>query len=50
MKAVKMVGEKSNGMCLSEKELGISDNHEGVMVLDKNTKFFFGDYSMVIHL
>ena len=38
MKAVKMVGEKSNGMCLSEKELGISDNHEGVMVLDKNTK------------
>lgn len=28
----------SNGICLSEKELGISQNHEGVMILDSSIK------------
>ena len=29
-----VAGHESNGMCLSEKELGISDNHDGIMILD----------------
>lgn len=38
IKQVKMAGETSNGMCLSEKELGISEDHSGVMIFDSNTK------------
>lgn len=29
-------GEKSQGMLCSEKELGISDNHEGIMILNED--------------
>tara|TARA_B110000263_G_scaffold247038_1_gene259124 strand:+ start:1242 stop:3686 length:2445 start_codon:yes stop_codon:yes gene_type:complete len=31
-------GIESNGMVLSESEMGISDSHEGILVLDKNVK------------
>ena len=29
-----LAGQESNGMCLSEKELGISDDHSGIIILD----------------
>lgn len=32
-----MLGMQSNGVCLSEKELGISTDHSGLMILDSNT-------------
>lgn len=38
IKQVEMAGETSNGMCLSEKELGISEDHSGVVVFDNDTK------------
>ncbi len=34
---VTLAGEKSYGMCCSEKELGVSDSHEGLMELPDNT-------------
>lgn len=33
-----LAGLESNGMCLSEKELGISDNHDGIIILDDDCK------------
>ena len=33
LKPAKIRGIESSGMCLSEKELGISDNHEGILIL-----------------
>jgi len=34
IKPTKLRGVVSNGMCCSEKEIGISDNHDGIMELD----------------
>jgi phenylalanyl-tRNA synthetase beta chain len=36
LKPAKIRGVASNGMCCSEKELGISDNHEGILLLSPN--------------
>ena len=33
LKPAKIRGVASNGMCCSEKELGISENHEGILIL-----------------
>ena len=33
-----IAGVESNGMCLSEKELGISEDHSGIMILDEELK------------
>ena len=35
---IEIRGVKSPGMLLSERELGISDDHEGIKILDENTK------------
>jgi phenylalanyl-tRNA synthetase beta chain len=32
-----LAGIESNGMCLSEKELGVSDDHSGIIILDDDT-------------
>ncbi len=38
IKPTKLRGVLSNGMCCSEKEIGISDNHDGIMELDLSLK------------
>ncbi len=38
IKKTKIRGIVSNGMICSEKELGLSDNHEGIMILGSNFK------------
>ncbi|MEJ5352658.1 MAG: phenylalanine--tRNA ligase subunit beta [Melioribacteraceae bacterium] len=38
LEKVKIRGELSQGMICSEKELGLSDNHEGIMVLNSELK------------
>ena len=42
----KIRGERSYGMICSERELGLSDEHEGIMVLNESAKIGtnFGDY------
>ena len=37
LKPAKIRGVASNGMCCSEKELGISENHEGILILRSET-------------
>jgi phenylalanyl-tRNA synthetase beta chain len=37
LKPAKIRGVASNGMCCSEKELGISENHEGIIILSPET-------------
>lgn len=46
IKKAEIRGEESNGMICAEDELGLGDNHEGIMVLDKNAKIGqnFSDY------
>lgn len=36
IKEAKIAGEISHGMCCSEKELGISEDHSGLMILEDN--------------
>ena len=38
VKETNIAGELSQGVCLSEKELGISDDHSGLMILDNDLK------------
>ena len=37
IKSTLIAGNPSDGMCLSEKELGISEDHTGIMILDDDT-------------
>jgi phenylalanyl-tRNA synthetase beta chain len=37
LKPAKIRGVASNGMCCSEKELGISENHEGILIISAET-------------
>ena len=37
IKKALVAGHESNGMCLSEKELGISEDHSGIMILPDDT-------------
>ncbi len=38
IKKTDIADHESNGMCLSEKELGISEDHSGIIILDDNIK------------
>ena len=54
MKKAKIRGSESFGMICAEDEIGLSDNHEGIMVLPSDTKIglsaaaYFGTYNDVI--
>ena len=56
IKKTKIRGQISNGMICSEKELGISDSHEGIMVLENDnigsdfSSLYFNDDFNVIEL
>ena len=56
IKKTKIRGQVSNGMICSEKELGISDSHEGIMILENDSlgedfsKIYFNDSSDIIEL
>lgn len=57
IKKTKIRGQISNGMICSEKELGISDSHEGIMILNNDdnigndfASIYFNDTSEIIEL
>ncbi len=42
LKEAKLRGEVSNGMMLSERELGLSDEHDGIIVLPGDAEYMIG--------
>jgi phenylalanyl-tRNA synthetase beta chain len=49
IKKTKIRGEESEGMLCSERELGLSDDHSGIMVLPPDTKVGTVRYRQQIH-
>ncbi|MDG1839163.1 MAG: phenylalanine--tRNA ligase subunit beta [Dehalococcoidia bacterium] len=56
LKRAKIRGVESSGMVLSEAELGLSDSHDGILVLDKNAPIgmklgeYLGDVILDVHV
>ena len=56
IKKTKIRGQVSNGMICSEQELGISDSHDGIMILEESAigedfaSIYFSDNSEIIEL